>query len=548
MKKTAYALLLAMLVLVASCTQYVYIPVDTTPGGGNHESTGPETYNVTDINGLNAALRSAAPGDKVNMNISTDTDETPTSSFPIQLPNGIDLSGSFRYTAPAGANGASVLSFSALNAAPEEAAETTGITLFAVADTASVSFSGFTATFDETTAAEVASVISVNTGKLTVDSLSVEVESTEPATTVTAPVAISLGTEATTETLTITNTENVEIAIDENNGNKTEISTGLPDTVATTNDAATYDEFVEQLTATGTVRLTDDITQTLGSTFQFPGEHSVYSINLNKHTLSITGPGSIEVPDGAELDMRNGTFNLTNTTAANGSDSNLVGGDAATISLNKVTYTGSHTAIFPSSNKVVINVIDSTVIAKGVFGIGTNAAQPVVQGEIINIVHSTVRAEAENGDCVAVMINVPGTLTISEGSTISGGRQGVIVRGGTANISDSTIESRAKFEGQPSFVDEKYWNSGNEVAYAALCVGSYTTSAYDYPSTVTVTNTKITMTENERKDTSRIAVGCAIEENVVTLNLDNQDDVDEANNHKSVDPGFADNITINLIR
>ena len=146
---------------------------------------------------------------------------------------------------------------------------------------------------------------------------------------------------------------------------------------------------------------------------------------------------SIEVPDGAELDMRNGTFNLTNTTAANGSDSNLVGGDAATISLNKVTYTGSHTAIFPSSNRVVINVIDSTVIAKGVFGIGTNAAQPVVQGEIINIVNSTVRAEAENGDCVAVMINVPGTLTISEGSTISGGRQGVIVRGGTATLGDT---------------------------------------------------------------------------------------------------------------
>ena len=534
MKKLTVIALSAIILMATACTQYIYVPSDIWGGGGSGSSNATSVSTVADLIG---AIQSARSGDRIRMNISTDDTETPSSTFPIVIDKNVTLEGGFEYKSASGAH-------AAIRAAADDTAATAaGITLFQIADTADVRIESLTVTLDSTTAAEVASVISVDKGKLSVDSYSVVV----PEETA-APAAIALGENATAETLVITDSKDVQVTIDENNKNIPEISAGLPQEVTTPNDAATYDEFIAELTETGTVRLTADIEETLDTKFTFPAGHNLYAINLNGKTLSITGPDSITVPEGAALDLKNGTFNLTMNNTTNGTKANLCGDNDATISLDHVTYTGSHSALYPNANHVTISITDSTVTAKGVYGVSTNAKTPVVEGEKIYITRSTVQAVAENGDSTGVLINVPGILEITD-STISGGRQGVVVRGGTATISRSTIESRGEYNGNPSFSNDEYeyWGTGNEVAYAALCIGSYSTSAYAYTSDVTVTGTDIILGKTDRTDASRIAVGCAIKENNVDLKLDRQADVDEAKAHISATDEFESNISITLI-
>lgn len=533
MKKLAAVTLSAMILLATACTQYIYVPGDIF-----WDNDGASVTRVSTLPELIEALSSAENEDRIKMNISTNDNETPSSLFPIIITNDVTLEGNFEYKSASTGHVLS-MAYDAKTSSTENAGA--GLILFKVADTASVNVKSLTVTLDDTTANKVDSVISIDRGKLNADNYNVVVSGTT-----TAPAAITLGKNATEETLIIKNSENTQIVIDENNEHKDVISAGLPTDVTTPNDVATYEEFYNELTKSGTVRLTEDINETSDTAFTFPAGHDLYAINLNGHTLSIAAPGSIMVPADSELSLRNGTINLTMTNQAATTKANLFAEDNATITIDHVTYTGSHSTIYPNSNRVTVRITDSTVTAKGAYGVGTNASQPVVQGENIYITRSTVQAIEANGDCTGVMINVPGTLEITD-STISGGRQGVIVRGGTATITGSTIESTGKYNGTPSFTgEEKYWGSGNEVAFAALCVGSYSTSAYDYPSIVTVTDTDIILGKTDRTDASRIAVGCAIAANTVTLNLDKQADVDEANAHISVTEALKDNITINL--
>ena len=92
------------------------------------------------------------------------------------------------------------------------------------------------------------------------------------------------------------------------------------------------------------------------------------------------------------------------------------------------------------------------------------------------------------------MINVPGTLNI-DNCTITGDRQAVLVRAGTAVITNSDIKTTGKFNEASIKYHRDAWKSGNEVPAAALTVGNYQNgpaSAYLAEAKVTVTNTKLT--------------------------------------------------------
>lgn len=74
------------------------------------------------------------------------------------------------------------------------------------------------------------------------------------------------------------------------------------------------------------------------------------------------------------------------------------------------------------------------------------------------------------------MLNVPGTLTI-KGCTINGVMHGVIVRGGTATISDSEITAvndgdEANTQTVADYFNNRNWGSGNMVNLATLTMGN----------------------------------------------------------------------------
>ena len=91
------------------------------------------------------------------------------------------------------------------------------------------------------------------------------------------------------------------------------------------------------------------------------------------------------------------------------------------------------------------------------------------------------------------MINVDGTLNI-DNCTISGHRQGALVRAGEANITNSSIKTLGTYSNADAYYNSA-WQSGNEVPAAALTVGNYVAddaTTYKADAVVKLTNTKLT--------------------------------------------------------
>lgn len=71
---------------------------------------------------------------------------------------------------------------------------------------------------------------------------------------------------------------------------------------------------------------------------------------------------------------------------------------------------------------------------------------------------------------------------------------GVVVRGGTAVINGSDIAlnyTDENAEESAHYFDDKNWESGNTLNIAAMTIGNKHTTAYQYPTNVTLTDTKV---------------------------------------------------------
>ena len=150
-----------------------------------------------------------------------------------------------------------------------------------------------------------------------------------------------------------------------------------------------------------------------------------------------------------------------------------------------------------SSNPSNLIVRNSTLKNTGVFAIGTNAADSENTKANVTIIDSTVTTEGNDEDNTAILFNVPGELEIRN-STISGQRQGLIVRGGEATISNSTIVSSGDKTSGYDYSDGP-WSIGNRVPLAALVIGNRDTAGY--PNEVTVNLDNVTLsTPNDNSE------------------------------------------------
>ena len=227
------------------------------------------------------------------------------------------------------------------------------------------------------------------------------------------------------------------------------------------------------------------------------------TINLNGYTLDLAVAYTRPLVIGQNFSSGNyGAVN--NVTIKNGTliAAGLVVVDGATLTVENVEYNSTLTSFLVLSKNSTLNVTDSTVISKYAYAIGTNAAQKGddgtgTHGVIINVTGSTLKSDYIDADSgsVTVFFNVPGNLNI-EDSKIYGVQNAVAVRGGTANISNSTLSTPngVSLDGTDISVD---WGSGNALPFGTLLVGNNSESAYQYPSNVTVTNTTITSNNSE---------------------------------------------------
>lgn len=108
---------------------------------------------------------------------------------------------------------------------------------------------------------------------------------------------------------------------------------------------------------------------------------------------------------------------------------------------------------------------------------------------------------------VPVMINVPGTLTVDNCEVISN-HVGILVRGGTATITDTNITI------QNAACDLDSWGSGSAVPYGAITMGN-SGSSYSYPTDVTIDS----VTFNTPDDARDIYMEGASGTNTATLTI-----------------------------
>lgn len=224
-------------------------------------------------------------------------------------------------------------------------------------------------------------------------------------------------------------------------------------------------------------------------------------IDLNGKTLTcdLDGTTIFQITEG-NVSFSNGTIKLHNTYKGGNVPDIVVGVDkshdksdlvvsTATATFNNVKLSGS---IYVSYGSTV--EISESEITSELYGICTNAKASSANTSPVTIKITDTKLIGET----PVFINVPATLEM-DNCTVIGGWQGVMMRGGTATISNSTISLSRQYatavEGDNWTADKNSgnvtWSSGNEVAIAGITMGNNTTSAYQYPTSVTLKNTSV---------------------------------------------------------
>ena len=217
-------------------------------------------------------------------------------------------------------------------------------------------------------------------------------------------------------------------------------------------------------------------------------------IDLSENNYNISGIIFPESDKEYTVTIKNGNITGSNRVAAftQYANSHLI--------LDKVNVNYKAQAVvflYQGSNPAWLEVKNSA-LTNNVYGIGTNASKGT-DYVYITIDNSKVTTTSSDQDNTAILFNVPGKLEIKNDSVISGERQGLIVRGGEATISNSTIISSGSSISYADYSDSD-WKTGNEVPLAALVIGNRS-NAYKYPTTVTLDNVKLSTPneESERK-------------------------------------------------
>ena len=235
----------------------------------------------------------------------------------------------------------------------------------------------------------------------------------------------------------------------------------------------------------GYARLTGDVAIT-GTSAVADGKKVV----LDLDGYSLTLHGTMSTSGTSSLTLMNGTVKSSESYEP---VRYLVSASAGgSVALENVTMTsdGAGIGVAPSGDPGKVTVRNSSITAFS-YAVGTNASTPIRNAEI----------ELYNSELVgmsAVLMNLPSVITVS-GCTLQGTMHAMILRAGTAEITDSHLKlvyDKSNGEGDTAedakdhYIDK--WGSGNYVPLAAITVGNDNSEGYLYPTVLTIDNSVVT--------------------------------------------------------
>ena len=204
-------------------------------------------------------------------------------------------------------------------------------------------------------------------------------------------------------------------------------------------------------------------------------------IDLNGHKLTLKGESRMAA-NNAEIKISNGNIESESKSAEIFRFFANEGGTVVVedVEMNVPGTTG--VGFNPGANKARLEVRNSIILA-GKYAVGTNAAKPVYGAEIV-IENSTLMAQTP------ILVNIDANTKITN-CIFEGTVQGGLFRGGQYEVTGSTFILNSSTEQSGETYLDGDWADGNEAPGAALVVGNRASSAYQYPTVLKISDSKL---------------------------------------------------------
>ena len=234
------------------------------------------------------------------------------------------------------------------------------------------------------------------------------------------------------------------------------------------------------------ITLASDVTIDNSSVLSSTNHNS--AIDLNGNTLTINGSETLYVSEGGNLTFSNGSIvadEITDPTFTL-----FVANANSSVTFDGVQLTTTGTGIGPANTASDISItIRNSELHCAAYAVATNATTPVGENVKITLENSKFYGNS------TVFFNIPCEVTINN-CEIYGDTHGMVLRGGKATVSNSTITleyTDDDYEEISKFFDNSNWGTGNMLNIAALTVGNKG-DGYQYPSELHLVNTKVIST------------------------------------------------------
>ena len=286
---------------------------------------------------------------------------------------------------------------------------------------------------------------------------------------------------------------------------KVEIKPGFTDNINVEKIVETADELLEAVKEGGNIVMKSDLT--VSEPLKLTAEKPV-TIELNGNDLTLNGTNILN--DGQSLSLKgSGTevVNITNnTTISPQGKANLDIDGIILTDNNKIG--GAMITLLGDDNVVTVKNTVINVNSGSVYAISTNAAA-TDKNSVITLENVSVKTLTTNA--CPVLFNVPNKI-VAKDCYFEGCNQAIILRGGDYEFTNCEFHMTLGLDNDGNTVTTKQnikdifrnylrdeWKSGNRVPLAAMTIGNKGNS-YQYPTTVKLTNCKVTLPEVTKMD------------------------------------------------